>query len=409
MPIAVEFAGVSKRFRLNRDGGQSFQEKFVKLFKPREPVEPFWALREVSFQINQGETIGLVGGNGAGKSTALKLISQIIQPTHGKVSTHGRVTALLELGAGFHPELSGRDNVFLNGAVMGLSRAQIRRKFDSIVAFSELEEFIDEPVKEYSSGMFARLGFAVAVHMEPQILLVDEALSVGDQAFQAKCSERMLQLRNQGITTVLVSHSLETLTQICTRALWLRKGRLAEDGSAQAVADAYLRSVLTKQAQQDAQAGAAALDDPQRPGSGEARITHIQFFDDAGNDTRAFETFQPMTIRLHYRATQRIERPMFGLAFNRVSDGLHLAGPNNVYDGDVIEMIEGVGFVDYRMPAVPWLPGELVVSGAIYDRSEAHCYDYLHHAARFVMMPGGTRQRYGVLGLQGTWCVSKTS
>ena len=214
MPV-IEFQSVSKSFRMDRERPRAFQELFISLVrrKKKEQIDAglFWALRDVSFSIEPGETVGLVGSNGAGKSTALKLISQIIQPNSGSVRVNGRVSALLELGAGFHPELNGRDNIFLNGTVMGMSRRTIEYKLDEIIEFADIGEFIDVPVKDYSSGMQARLGFAVAVHLDPQIVLVDEALSVGDQAFQQKCNERMLEMRRAGITMLYVSHSLESV------------------------------------------------------------------------------------------------------------------------------------------------------------------------------------------------------
>ena len=191
----------------------------------------FWALREVSFRVAVGEVIGIVGRNGAGKSTLLKILSRITAPTEGWVELDGRVSSLLEVGTGFHPELTGRENVFLNGAILGMFQSEIRRKFDAIVAFAELEQFIDTPVKHYSSGMFVRLAFSVAAHLEPEILIVDEVLSVGDLHFRNRCLGRMQDLRNEGRTVLFVSHDMTSVRQLCTRALLLDAGHVAEDGS----------------------------------------------------------------------------------------------------------------------------------------------------------------------------------
>src|SRR5436190_3256672 len=196
-----------------------------------DEVEDFWALKDINFEVKQGDTLGIIGRNGAGKSTLLKILSRITEPTTGKILLRGRVASLLEVGTGFHPELSGRENIFLNGAILGMSRAEIKRKFDEIVDFSGVEKFLDTPVKRYSSGMYVRLAFAVAAHLDPEILLVDEVLAVGDQAFQKKCLGRMGEIAAGGRTVLLVSHNLPMLTNLCTRAVWLNQGRVQECGS----------------------------------------------------------------------------------------------------------------------------------------------------------------------------------
>ncbi|RLC75531.1 MAG: ABC transporter ATP-binding protein, partial [Chloroflexi bacterium] len=201
MSLAIRFENVSKKFNLHHERKRSFQELALGLFRrDNGSREEFWALRDVDFNVEQGETVGLIGPNGAGKSTALKLVSRIIEPTSGRIKVNGRVGALLELGAGFHPDLTGRENIYLNGSILGLGRAEIERKLDDIIAFAELERFIDVPVKHYSSGMYVRLGFSVAVHTDPEVLLVDEVLAVGDAAFQRKCLERIDRMRSEGVT-----------------------------------------------------------------------------------------------------------------------------------------------------------------------------------------------------------------
>ena len=207
----------------------------------RNRVEEFWALRDVSFQVHPGDVVGIVGGNGAGKSTLLKVLSRIVKPTTGEVDVYGRVGSLLEIGTGFHPDLTGRENVFLNGAIIGMGRDEIKRKFDEIVAFAEVEAFIDSAVRFYSSGMYLRLAFAVAAHFEPEILLLDEVLAVGDLPFQKKCLNKMRQASSQGRTVFFVSHNLDSITQFCNRAFLIDGGRLIEDGTTVAVSERYLR------------------------------------------------------------------------------------------------------------------------------------------------------------------------
>ncbi len=232
----IEFRHVSKRFQLAE--GRTLREFVPLLFKGGAFSEPFYALRDVSFSIDRGETVGIIGRNGSGKSTALKLIAGVMAPTEGEVRVAGRVSPLIELGAGFHPDLTGRENIHMNASILGMSSREIREQFDSIVQFAELADFIDTPVKRYSSGMYVRLGFAVAVHAQPDVLLVDEVLSVGDAYFQEKCLAKMHEFQRQGTTIVVVSHSLDLVADFCERAIWLDHGKIAAEGPA---ADAVQR------------------------------------------------------------------------------------------------------------------------------------------------------------------------
>ena len=410
MTTVIEFSQVSKVFRLQRDRPRSFQEMFVRALgrNHNHAAEEFWALRNVSFQIEAGDHVGLIGKNGAGKSTTLKLISRIIQPIYGAIKVNGRVTALLELGAGFHPDLSGRDNIYLNGAVMGLTRRQIERKLDEIIEFAEIDEFVDVPVKDYSSGMYLRLAFAAAAHLDPEILLLDEVFAVGDQAFQQKSQERIQELRKRGITILFVSHSMEAVLQTCKRAIWLERGRVRAFGDVSAVSAAYYEDTLVKMAaKQNATSPAAAeqslADQEKRLGSGEARIERLEFIDADGRKTRFTHTNAKLTVRLHYVAHERIAQPLIGIAFYRVGQYIHLAGPNNGMQPYKIPYIEGRGYLDYVIERLPFLPGEYALDASIYDWDETHRYDYWNECARFTVLPGGTRERYGLIALEGTW------
>src|SRR6185369_15136250 len=248
MTNIIEFENVSKRFILHKDRQDTIQGRFAGLLRPRAQGEEFWALRDVSFSVGKGESLGLVGHNGAGKSTALKLMTRILEPTSGHVAMNGRVAALLELGSGFHPDLSGRENVFLNGSLLGFSRRDMLARLPGIVDFAEIGDFIDLEVKHYSSGMYTRLAFAVATSVDPDILITDEVLAVGDEAFQRKCIERIYRFRQTGKTIVFVSHGLDVVRQLCDRAVWLDHGVARAVGPATEVINEYVADTNLREA-----------------------------------------------------------------------------------------------------------------------------------------------------------------
>jgi ABC-type polysaccharide/polyol phosphate transport system ATPase subunit len=404
MSTIIRFEQVSKKFSLHRERARSFQEQLVHLFRRRSvPAETFWALKDVSFTVEQGETVGLIGPNGAGKSTILKLISRILEPTSGKIAVDGRVGALLELGAGFHSDLTGRENIYLNGSILGLSRPEIRHRMDAIIAFAELERFIDVPVKHYSSGMYVRLGFAVAVHTEPKILLVDEVLSVGDISFQQKCLERIRELQRGGTSILLVSHGLDLVRQMCHRALWLEKARLAAVGEADAVIGAYLAHVQQSSTQA---AGKIehfpAAQHSQRWGSQEAQITEVAFYDASDMLKRSFLWGEQLRARICYVAHERIQNPTFGVAIYN-ENGDNLVGPNSADSGYEIAAIEGQGEVDYIV-ALPFKPGTYEFTAAIYDRNSVHPFDHHHRMYTFrILAPPDLRPPEGLVQLPCRW------
>lgn len=402
MSAAIRFENVSKKFILHHERARSFQELALGLFRRNNRSrEEFWALREVSFTVVPGETVGIIGPNGAGKSTVLKLISRILEPTSGRIEVRGRVGGLLELGAGFHPDLTGRENIYLNGSILGLSRAEIRRKLDDIIGFAELERFIDVPVKHYSSGMYVRLGFSVAVHTDPEILLVDEVLAVGDAAFQRKCLERIDALRREGVTILFVSHSTDAVRTLCSRALWLHEGRLVADGAAEAVVARYLDHTW---AAEDGHAGAGVLPgqgDEHRWGSGRVRIVGVRLLDGNGQEKRNFRTGEPLVVEMRYRASERVERPVFGLAIHR-SDGVHITGPNTQFAGLNIPYIEGEGMITYTIPSLPLLEGLYLLSVSSHNWEDTEMFDYHDRIYAFRVLPS-EGERYGVVTLQGKW------
>jgi len=399
---AIRFANVSKRFTIHHERTRSFQDLLVRRFRRSDTSEAFWALRDVSFDVEPGTALGIVGSNGSGKSTLLKLITRILSPTAGRVAVSGRVSALLELGAGFHPELTGRDNVFLNASILGLSRRDIAARFDGIVAFAELERFVDIPLKHYSSGMAARLGFAVASNVDPDILLIDEVLSVGDEAFQARCLTEIERFHREGKTLFLVSHDLDSIRELCTEAIWLDQGRVAGLGSPDATVGEYLAAVHGRvEAASGSDHATRAIDGESRWGSGEVQVVSVDLLVE-GQPVEVAESGAPLEIRVRYRASARIERPVVGLAISD-SSGTIITGPNTRLSGYSLPDLDGGGAVSYSIEALPLLPGEYFVTAAIYDYSCRHPYDHRERAGRLVGAPGIDGQRSGMVRFPAHW------
>jgi len=429
MTIAIEFLDVSKKFTLDYQRPNSWQDALVNALQRRPRIRPdsFWALRHVSFQVKTGESVALIGANGSGKSTVLKLISRIITPTSGVLTVQGRVAALLELGAGFHPDLTGRENIALNGSILGLSRAFIRRQIDEIIAFSELEQFIDMPVRNYSSGMAMRLGFSVATAFQPEILLIDEVLAVGDQAFQDRCLRRINEIQESGATVIMVSHDLGTVQKLCARAIWLDAGVIRADGPTDVVSSRYLEALWT--AEQDralveptaeepsADESGAAADEAAaveadasgglqrrggRWGSGEIRLEKAEILDACETPRDVFRAGEKMIVRMFYRALQPIARPAFGVSIYD-QQGYRLNGPNTVWSGFPIDVVQGRGVVDYIVDALPLLPGRYDLTVAVYDRQVIHPYDHWHRMVSFVVIPDDLERQDGVVYIPCRW------
>ena len=332
---AIQADKLSKHFWLNAERHTSLKERVVRrgnMPKGRE----FWALRDATFNIERGSTFGLMGQNGSGKSTTLKVLAGIYRPTSGTVMVDGRVSALLELGAGFHADLTGRENIRLNGAILGLGGKQVDAAMDRIIDFAGLGEFIDSPVKIYSSGMYVRLGFAIAVSLDPEILMVDEVIAVGDEEFQRKCFDHLFELRKRGTTIVLVTHALGTIRDMCDQAAWLEHGRIRQLGPARDVVDGYIGDVNARevQAHHVAQAHQATVPVepapavPARLGTGEVKITSVEFLDGDGNPSAVLVAGAPCTMRLHFLALESVGHAVFGIGFWHES-GANVSGPNS--------------------------------------------------------------------------------
>jgi ABC-type polysaccharide/polyol phosphate transport system ATPase subunit len=387
---AVVVDHVSKRYRLYRERNQSLKSAVMR--RGRARYDEFWALRDVSFEVPTGSTFGLIGENGSGKSTLLNCIARILMPDEGAVRAQGKVAALLELGSGFHPELSGRENIYLNGSVLGLSRRAVRSRFDDIVEFAGVGRFIDQPVKNYSSGMYVRLGFSVAINVDPDILVVDEILAVGDEAFQDKCMEKFADYRRAGKTVVIVSHAMASVRALCDQVAWLAHGRLVQLGPASRVVDEYVDSSHV--------AREGTLGSGRHWGSGEARLERVQMLDPSGRVTSRVRTGDPVTFRLHFVADQPVERPVFGVSVETL-EGVRICALHSRDDGLDIDRIHGVGSIDLHVPAVQLQPGIFELNASIVDWSTTRTLDFHRHWLRFDVESGVPRESGGIVSLGG--------
>jgi ABC-type polysaccharide/polyol phosphate transport system ATPase subunit len=386
---------VSRDFRVHAKAQRTLKDVFVA--RGRLESRVVHALRDVSLTVEPGDAVGLVGRNGSGKSTLLRLISRIIKPTSGRVETGGRVASLLELGAGFHPDFTGRENVYLNGSIHGLSRARVDEVMDEIVAFAELEQFVDLPVRTYSSGMFMRLGFAVAAHIESDVLLLDEVFAVGDEQFQRKCFGKIAEFKNRGGTIVFVSHDAQAVERLCDRAVLLRQGEVAFDGpTAEAIA-AYRRLLADDAAPDELEAGLKEW------GSGEARIVSAELLDDDGDARAQFLGGEPLTVRLRVTSEHPVAAPRLTLEL-RDDDGVVLGTIAHDLGGDGWN---GAGEHDvrFRLDRLPLADGRFHLRFALADAESGTLLHTLDDAARFFVFPGG--EATGAVLLDGTWSVEE--
>ena len=407
--IVVE--GVSKRFRLQTDRAHSVKELVTRRDRNTD-IDHFWALKDVSLEIPEGSMYALVGHNGSGKSTLLRCIAGIYRPTEGKVTVDGRISTLLELGAGFHPDLTGRENVYMNATILGMGHKQIDKVFDEIVEFAGVQDFIDSPVKIYSSGMYVRLGFSVAIHVDPEILIIDEVIAVGDEEFQRKCFDHLYSLRRRGVTIVVVTHGMGTVQTMCDGAAWLDHGVLQMTGTGPEVAREYLRKVNEAEdlsAQQDLEDGEA--DDAEEERTDGIRravkrdddlvITDVTFHG-ADGAPLAHPTYgEPLELRLHYKANAPVDEPVFGYAVFG-ENGVWIDGTNTHIKNIQTGKVSGVGHVSYSLPTLWLYPGKYEVAVAINDQHVQHLFD------RWDGVPLSVRQGErmagsGLTDLNGTW------
>lgn len=400
---AIQLENVQKRFSFSEDQPSTMLEQMIDVLRPRHRLQTrrkkLTAVSDVTMDVMPGEALGIVGRNGSGKSTLLKLISRILRPSQGSITVRGRVSALLELGVGFHPDLTGRENIHLNAAVLGLSRQSIEDHFDSVVEFSELGDFIDMPVKHYSSGMYMRLAFSVAIHVNPDILIVDEILAVGDQTFQEKCIQHIYDMKHKGTTIILVSHNVDMIRRLCTEVMWMEQGHIQAIGSTQEIVQRYLEFMYEIES---GQRGVIQTEEFERWGTGDIQITSVRFLDENGEVQQRFRTGDPLTIEMTYKAYRPINEPEFGLAIYR-QDGVHINGPNNQLAGLKMGTVTGSGVVRYRIEKLPLLPSRYEVTAAIHDSYRSHAFDYHKRAYSFRVVAGGSDEIHGLLELPASW------
>lgn len=408
---AIRVDGLIKSYRRMAPGAQLRTLKSAllerSLTRGLHSDEVVSALQDVSFEVAPGEAFGVIGGNGSGKSTLLKVVAGILEPSEGVVEVSGRIAALIELGAGFHPEISGRENVYINGAVLGLRREEIDRNYEAIVEFAGLGDFMEEPVKNYSSGMYVRLGFSVAIHTAPEILLVDEVLAVGDEAFAHRCIRRIEEFLASGRTLLFVSHSLDLVERLCDRILWLDRGVPKMTGSPRRVIDAYRQAVAEEEGRAHSEA-AHAEDEPAdgaedlRWGSGEAEIRSVRLLNEAGQEAYVFETGQAMILEMEVFSPNRLEDFTFGIAIN-TPRGFECWGTNTDLAGYTGDSFQGEATVRLECPTLRLAPGEYLVDVAVHARDGAP-YDYRRKALSFSVT---SRERgVGVYFPQHRWKIS---
>jgi len=426
MTAAIELVNVSKIYR--RYGGKQFSTLKSALLqrsimRDLQPGETFPALTDVSFKVPKGSTFGVIGRNGSGKSTALKLVAGITKPTMGTVLVDGRVSALIELGAGFHPEISGRENVFINGIMLGLTKRQIQDRFDDIVGFAELSEFIDAPVKTYSSGMYMRLGFAVAIHVDPDVLLVDEVLAVGDEGFTHKCLDKFSEFRRRGKTVLLVTHSLGLVETLCDEAVWLDAGRVEAEGDPKRVVGAYLTAV--EEGEQELMAAttakavgaveeavettAAPASPPDmfkaaegRWGSREVEIAQVALLDRSGEPSFVFHTGEALHVRLKVRAHHETDDFAFGIGlFN--ADGVCCYGTNTYVEEMSPERLSGDADVTFAIDSLDLVEGTYKLDVAVHKR-DGFPYDY--HRLLYTFRVKSRTKDVGIYRPQHRWTFS---
>jgi ABC-type polysaccharide/polyol phosphate transport system ATPase subunit len=386
---AVVASGVTKVYRrfLHKNQFKTLKSALLtgSLLSDLTPDQTFTALEGVSFEIPRGTTFGVIGENGSGKSTLLKLVAGITKPTRGSVSVQGRISALIELGAGFHPEISGRENVAINAIMLGLTRREVEERFREIVAFAELEPFIDAPVKTYSSGMYARLGFAVAIHVDPEVLLIDEVLAVGDEAFTRKCLDKIAEFRRRGRTILIVTHALGLVEKMCDEVLWLRQGTVADRGDPKRVVDAYLTYVAGSEEAQLARGRATPPPEPEAaPGRGgyregrwggrEVEITAVRLLDDRGRERHVYTPGEPMTVAFTVRAASPLEDFAFGLGVY-AADGTFVYGTNTDIEDFTPRRLAGEAEVRIALEELRLVEGTYLLDVAAH-KADGTPYDY---------------------------------
>lgn len=417
MEAVIRAEHVSKKFRLYFDRPLTLKERIVRGGKG--DYKEFYALKDVSFEIKKGSTVGLIGQNGSGKSTMLKIINRTMFPDAGKVTIDGKVASLIELGAGFHPELSGRENIYTNATIFGITKEEIEKRIPDIIRFSELEEFIDNPIRTYSSGMYARLAFAVAIHVDADILLVDEILGVGDLNFQAKCANKIYDMKKQGTTILVVTHDMGTIDRLCDYGIWLDHGEKLDEGEPRYIQNRYLqfmageqdtRKKLEEDAQLKLEEKADAADgDRIAPeqithlgehfGTGDMLITAVEVLDEKGVDKRSFQSGENVRIVVNYRTQADVEQLRVNIGLEiRSKSGVYVYGINTRQDGSEELPVRESGTIEIELQKLPLAEGTYTIGVALGNQEESVSYDHYHELVEIKIF--SANESLGVLDLK---------
>lgn len=402
----IKIENVTKKFKLYSDRATSLKERAVK--KIKHTYKEFYALNDVSFEVKRGSTVGLIGKNGSGKSTLLKMINRTMFPDKGKITINGKIASLIELGAGFHPELSGRENIYNNATIFGFTKEEIDKRIPEIIAFSELEEFIDNTLRTYSSGMYARLAFSVAIHIDADILLVDEILGVGDINFQAKCANKIYEMKNNGTTIILVTHDMGTIDRLCDYAVWLDHGKMVEKGSPKKIQNAYLKYMAEEQEERQKSEIKERVKDSENTletddlknkgkrkkishlgdhfGNGDVIFTSCKLLDDKGVDRRSFNTGQNVKLQAEYLCQVDPEELQVNIGFEiSNTQGIYIYGTNTSREGHKKLKLQKKGIIEVELKNLNLLPGDYNIGIAIADLEEKASYDHYRSIAQFKM------------------------
>lgn len=412
---AIEVLNITKTFKVFLDKGITMKEKI--LFRNRRRFEERHVLNDVSFTVRRGEAVGLIGHNGCGKSTTLKLLTRIMYPDSGSIEMSGRVSSLIELGAGFHPDMSGRENIYINASIFGLTKKEIDARIEDIIAFSELEEYIENPVRTYSSGMYMRLAFAVAINVDADILLIDEILAVGDANFQSKCFEKLKELKNRGVTIVIVTHDMSAVKRFCDKAIWINDGKIRADGNSLEIVDSYLAYMSDLRIQKEkgreaeesreagAEAGAETGEDPEkskdgkRYGNRKAQIIRVDILNEEGKKTNALRFDERFSLQYHFRVNEPVGELNIGMGIF-TADGKWIFGTNTLMSNKRVKVSVGESAIRFECEPLKLLTGEYVLQVALVGMDNTP-YDYHQEYCRFNV--ANPYQEAGIIHYDARW------
>ncbi len=397
--VAIKVENLSKTFRVPHEKHTSLKAAALNTFHKKSYTE-FQALKDINFKVNKGEFFGIIGKNGCGKSTLLKIIAGIYVPTEGKVVIKGKISPFLELGVGFNPELTARENVFLGGAILGISRKKVEEKFEDIIKFAELEAFVDMKFKNFSSGMQVRLAFSLAINAHAEILLMDEVLAVGDANFQAKCLREFNRYKQEGKTVILVAHDIGTIRQYCDKAVLLRDGKMIKIGQASEVANEYDKENREDEEERINREKSGGLNLGKQ-----VEIKKVSILDVKLKDRSRFSSYETIVLRIEYSAKKEYKKPVFGVGIYS-SEGVYIAGPNTKTSGIILNKVKGKGFIDLVLKNVPFNSGDYLISVVIFDWEIKTPIDIKDKAFRINIMSSGLNQN-GIVRLECLWEVKK--